>query len=144
MQTKRLHIILHTFIPSLLFPSFTSRPCHLHLSTGRHPIIPILTFHMPKSIYSASPPQPRSEHPENCTNPHCVSYPSATLRTSISPSSILSSPDSADLLSSLPRFQSYIHLLNIDANYITLHYRISHAIYTLSDQWCFNQVINDR
>ena len=50
MQTKRLHIILHTIIPSLPFPSLTSQLCHLHLSTGRHPIIPILTFHMPKHL----------------------------------------------------------------------------------------------
>ena len=42
------------------------------------------------------------------TNPHYVSYPSATPRTSISPSSILSSPDYADLLSSSCRFQSHM------------------------------------
>ena len=39
------------------------------------------TVHMPKpphSIYHASPPQPRSEHPKDCVRPHFVSYPSET------------------------------------------------------------------
>ena len=58
------------------------------------------------SICHASPQLPHSVHPEDCTNPHCVSYSSATPRTSISPSSVSSSPDFADLLSSSPRFQS--------------------------------------
>ena len=76
MQTKRLHIILHTFIPSLP-PSCTSHPCHHHISTGRNPIILTITFHMPEPPHStsASPPHRRSVHPEpeDCTNPHCVS-----------------------------------------------------------------------
>ena len=46
--------------------------------------------------------------PRDCTNPHCVFYPPATLRTSISPSSIPSSPDFGDLLFSSPRFLSYL------------------------------------
>ena len=49
-------------------------------------------------------------HPEECTNPHCVSYPSATPRTSFLPSSVPSSPDFADLLSSSPRFQSHMSI----------------------------------
>ena len=45
--------------------------------------------------------------PKDCTNPHCASYPSATPRTSISPSSVPSSPDFADLQ---PRFQSHMSI----------------------------------
>ena len=56
VQTKRFHIILHTFIPSLPPSTRTSHPCHHHISTGRHPIIPTLTFHMPK------PPQSTPHH----------------------------------------------------------------------------------
>ena len=48
MHTKHLHILLHTFIPSLPFSTRTSHPCHHHISIGRHPIIPTLMFHMPK------------------------------------------------------------------------------------------------
>ena len=40
VQTKRLHIIFHTFIPSLPPSTRTSHSCHQHISTGRHPIIP--------------------------------------------------------------------------------------------------------
>ena len=54
-QTKCLHIILHTFIPSLPAPTYSSHPCHHHISTGRHPIIPTLTFHMPKPLQSILP-----------------------------------------------------------------------------------------
>ena len=62
------------------------------------------------SIYHASPPQPRSEPLKDCTNQHCASYPSATPRTSISPSSVPSSPGFADLQPSSPRFQSYMSI----------------------------------
>ena len=31
------------------------------------------------SIYHALPPQPCSQSPKDCTNPHCASYPSATI-----------------------------------------------------------------
>ena len=55
VQTKRLHIILHTFIPSLPPSTRTSHPCHHHLSTGGHPIIPTPTFHMPKPSQSTTP-----------------------------------------------------------------------------------------
>ena len=64
---------------------------------------------MPKPPQS-TPPHPSSVHPEDYTNPHCVFYPSATLRTSISPSSVQSSLDYADLLSSSPRFQSHMSM----------------------------------
>ena len=55
VQTQLLHIILHTFSPSLPAPSRTSHPCHLHIPTGRHPIISILTLHMPKPPQSTTP-----------------------------------------------------------------------------------------
>ena len=48
------------------------------------------------SICHASPHPPHSVHPEDCTNPHCISHPSVTPRTSISPSSVPFSPDYAD------------------------------------------------
>ena len=65
VQTKHLHIIHHTFMPSFSPSTRTSHPCHHHISTGRHPIIPILTFHMPKPPQS-TPPHQRSVHPEDC------------------------------------------------------------------------------
>ena len=55
MQTKLLHIILHTFIPSLPPSTRTSHPRHHNISTGRHPIIPTLMFHMPKPPQSTLP-----------------------------------------------------------------------------------------
>ena len=55
MQTKRLHIILHTFIPSLPPSTRTPHPCHHHISTGRHSIILTLTFLMPKPPQSTPP-----------------------------------------------------------------------------------------
>ena len=71
------------------------------------------------SICNASPHQPHSAHPEDCTNPLCISSPSAIPHTSISPSSIPSSPDYADLLSSSPRFQFH----NVNALWTqALHY----------------------
>ena len=48
VQTQLIHIILHTFFPSFPAPTRTYHPCHHHISTGRHPIISTLTFHMPK------------------------------------------------------------------------------------------------
>ena len=60
------------------------------------------------SIYHASPPQPRSEHPKDCTRPHFASYPSETHHTSISPSYALLSPGSANSQSSLPMSQSHM------------------------------------
>ena len=44
-----------TFSPSLPIPPPTSLPCHLHLSTGRHPIIHTPTLQMPKPPLSATP-----------------------------------------------------------------------------------------
>ena len=112
---KPLHISLNTAHsgckPSAFISSFTHSyqvflPLPEHLATttflqadtqSSHSYIP---HAQTTSIYPASPPHQCSVHPKDCTNPHCVSYPSATLRTSISPSSVLSSPDFADSLSS--------------------------------------------
>ena len=46
VQTQLIHIILHTFSPSLPAPTRTSHPCHHHISTSWHPIISTLTFHI--------------------------------------------------------------------------------------------------
>ena len=72
---------------------------------------------------------PHSVYPKDCTNPHCTFYPSATLRTSISPSSAPSSPDYADLQPSSPMFQSHNlcqHTLGTSSVYLSL-YKIWYA-----------------
>ena len=74
-------------LPSLPFYKLIPNPPHSYAPDAQTP-----------SICQASPHPPHSSHPEDFTNPHCVSYPSATPRTSISPSSIPSSPDFVDLL----------------------------------------------
>ena len=55
LQTKQFHAIIHTFSPNL--PTPTLHSCHLHISTGWHPIIHTHMLQMPKttSIYHASP-----------------------------------------------------------------------------------------
>ena len=55
VQTKHLHVILHTFIPSLPPSTCISHSCHHQISIVRHPIIPTLTFHMPKPPQSTPP-----------------------------------------------------------------------------------------
>ena len=58
VQTKLNHIIFHTFIPfipSLPPSTHTSQSPNHHISTGRHLIIPTLTFHMPKPPQSTLP-----------------------------------------------------------------------------------------
>ena len=55
MQTQLIHFILHKFFSSLPAPAHHSHPCHHHIPTGRHPIIFILTLHMPKSPQSTMP-----------------------------------------------------------------------------------------
>ena len=96
---------LQVFLPlptiSLLPPPHFYRPTPHHL----HSYIP---HAQTTSIHHALPPQPHSEPPINYINPHCTSYPSATPCTSISPSSVPSSPDFADLKPSSPRSQSYM------------------------------------
>ena len=97
---------------SLPAPTHTSRPCYHHIPTGRHPIISILMLHMPKAPNHLNLPclttSATLSTPKDCTNPHCASYPSAAPLTSISPSSVPSSPDFADLQPSSPRFQSHM------------------------------------
>ena len=109
MQTKHFHVILQTFSSSLPIPPPISHPCHLHISTGRHPVIHTLMLQMSKPPQSATPHHiHHTVHPKDCTNPHCAFYPSATLRTSISPSSALSSPEYTDFQPSSPMFQSHM------------------------------------
>ena len=91
------------FFPSLPIPPLTFRPCHLHLSTGRYPTSTLLRSKCPNHLNLPC-------LTTDCTNPHCVPYPSATPRTFISPSSVPSSPDFSDLLFSSPRFQSYMSM----------------------------------
>ena len=55
MQTKLNCVIFYTVSPSLPAPTRTSHPCHHHISTGQHPIISTLTFHMPKLSQSTMP-----------------------------------------------------------------------------------------
>ena len=74
-------------------------PPHFYRPTPNHPHSNA-PHAQTTSIYPTSPPHRRSVHPKDCTNPHCVSYPSATLRIFISPSSVPFSPDFADSLSS--------------------------------------------
>ena len=79
---------------------FMPLPAHFtpafHISTGRHPIISIRTFHMPKPPQSTMPHHLSHEHPKDCTWPHFASYPSVTHHTSISPSYALLSSGSVD------------------------------------------------
>ena len=55
VHTQFLHVIPHIFSPNLPAPTRTSRPCHHHISTGRHPVISTLTLHMPKPPQSTTP-----------------------------------------------------------------------------------------
>ena len=106
MQTKHLHIILHTFIPSLPFPPLTSRPATSTFLQADSQSSTLLRSRCPNHLNLPH----LTTSATLCTNPHCISYPSATPRTSISPSSVPSSPDNADLLSSSPRFQSHMSM----------------------------------
>ena len=96
VQTQLLHIIPHTFSPSLPAPTRTSQilplpPPHFYRPTPNH-LHSYAPHAQTTSIYHASPPQPHSEPFKDCTNPHCIFYPSATPHTSISPSSAPFSP----------------------------------------------------
>ena len=85
VQTQLIHIIIHTFSPSLPAPTRTSHPRHKQISTGRHPII--LRSTCPNHLNLPRLTTPATLWtPKDCINPHCVSYPSATPRKSISPS----------------------------------------------------------
>ena len=128
-STSVFHVIIHTFFPNLPFPPLTSRPCHLHLSTCRYPIIHTPTCQMPKPPQSAIPHHIcHTLYTQKTTNPHCISYPSYpsyiiilsytidTLNVNKTPHihltiirSVLSRLH-ADLLSSSPRFQSHMSM----------------------------------
>ena len=100
--SKHLHIILHTFLPSLPPSTRTSPPLHHHIwmqaDTQSFPLFcstcpnHLNLFRLTTSSTLCTP--------RRLTNPNCVSHPSATLGTSISPSSVPFSPDLADSLSS--------------------------------------------
>ena len=80
VQTKFIQIIFYTFSLSLPAPTHLLLPYHLHISTGRHPIISTLTLHMPK------PPTTKPHHLSHALNTqktvqdftHFASYPSET------------------------------------------------------------------
>ena len=80
LQTKQFHVIILSPCP----PAPELNPCHLHISTGWHLVlvICILTLKMPKPPQSTMPhgsPQPHTEYPSDCTNPHYTFYPPMTL-----------------------------------------------------------------
>ena len=104
-----LHILSKSSCPYLHISPLP--PTHFYRPTPNH-LHSYAPHAQTTSIYQASPPQPRSEPPKDYTNPHCASYPSAKPRTFISPSSVPSSPDFADLLSSLPRFHFHMPIHN--------------------------------
>ena len=92
---------LQVFLP---LPLHFTPAMQLHISTGWHPIIHILTFQMHKPPQSATPHhicQPHIEYPKDCKNPLC--FPS--FHTSISPSYAPPSADNADFQPALPMFQ---------------------------------------
>ena len=140
---------LSTHSPSFSIPPLTSRPCHLHLSTGRYPIIHTPRLQMLKPPQSTPPHchASHSVHPENCTNPHCISYSSVTPRTSISPSSVPFSPNFADWLSSSPRFQSHMSMHSGHKPYISsplrgmMHSKLSGYLYESDEEFTNDQLI---
>ena len=97
---------------SLSIPPLSSRPCHLHLSTGQYPIIHTTMLQMSKPPQSATPHHIRhtlhtrrlykstlrflslQRHPAHPSHHHPAP----------------SSPDFADSLSSLSRFQSHMSI----------------------------------
>ena len=67
---------LQVFLP---LPLHFTPAMQLHISTGWHPIIHILTFQMHKPPQSATPHhicQPHIEYPKDCKNPHFAFHPS--------------------------------------------------------------------
>ena len=46
VQTKLVRVFFYTFSPCPPTPAHTSHPCHHHISTGQHPIISVLTYHI--------------------------------------------------------------------------------------------------
>ena len=98
IYTKHFHVIIHTLLPSHLFP-----PLHLASATVTSTFLQADTksstfpcsIAQTTSICHASRHPPHSVHPDDCTKPHYASYPSATPHISSSPSSVPSSPDFA-------------------------------------------------
>ena len=72
VQTKLIRVIFHTFSPSLPALTLPPPPPHFNRPTPNH-----LHSYAPHgqtiSIYHASPPQPCSEHPKDCTRPVIIS-----------------------------------------------------------------------
>ena len=54
-KPRLIRVFFYTFSPCLPTPAHTSHPCHHHISKSRHPIISVLTFHMPKPLLSTTP-----------------------------------------------------------------------------------------
>ena len=106
----------HPYHPShILFQIFLPLPAHLTPATTTFlqadtQSSPLLRSTCPNHlIYHASPPQPRSE-PQKTVQIHTALQSFSDTATSISPSSVPSSLDFADLLSSSPRFQSHMSI----------------------------------
>ena len=101
--SSSMHIILYTLIQSLSALTRTSHPTtFIQADTQSSPVLrstcpnhPVLQSKLPH-LTSHHSLQPRSEPPTDCITPHNVSYPSATPRTSISLTSVPSSPDFAN------------------------------------------------
>ena len=121
-----LLLTLH-FTPATSFYRLTPNHSHSYASDAQT-LQSVTPFHICHTLYTqmtvqlysgsltsichASPHSPHSVYPNDCTNPHCAFYHSATLHTSISPSSTLSSPDFADFQPSSPMFQSHMSTLS--------------------------------
>ena len=90
-------------LPLLFFPTTST---FLQANTQSSPLL--VPNAQTISLYHASPPQPRSEHPKDCTRPHFTSCPSETFH---SPHIHLAIIRSA--LSRLCRFSSVIALVSV-------------------------------
>ena len=82
VQTKLICVIFYTFSSSPCpYPSPTTST-FLQADTQSFPLLHVPHAHT-ISIYHASPPQPRSEHPKDYTRPHFASYHKLTKETLI-------------------------------------------------------------
>ena len=128
------HVIIHTFSSSLPIPPPTSNPCHLHISTGRHPIIHFPTLQMPKPTQSATP---RYIHHtlyfRKIVQILAAFYPSATPHTSTP-----SSPDYADYQPSSPMFQSHMSI-----HFTRVTQPLDQLPKTFVNQWVMERVFGD-
>ena len=114
VQTRLLHILLSLYTLPLSCPylhiSPSPPPTFLQADTQSSPLLRSTCpnhLNLPCLTTSTTLPNPQKTVP---TNPHYIPYPSVTHHTSISPSSVPSSPNFADLLSSSPRFQSHMSI----------------------------------